>query len=66
LRGCSTARRPTAQRSLRRLAQILQVPVFGSTKDLLASHYTGDGFNPKFDHILVDVAALTGFHHGMF
>lgn len=28
--------------------------VFGSTKDLHKAHYTPDGFNPKFEHLLVE------------
>ena len=59
LLGCSTASRPSEQRTMRRLARMLDVPVFGATKDLLKWHYTEDGFNPKFNHILVEASELT-------
>jgi hypothetical protein len=60
LLGCGTATRPSGQRSLRRLARIVRLPVWGSTKDLHASHYTADGFNPTFEHILVELDAFPG------
>ena len=58
LLGCSTALLPTGQRTLQRLARTLGVPVYGSTKPLLHSHYTADGFNPKFEHVLVEASQL--------
>ena len=58
LLGCGTATRPTGQRAMRRLSRSLDLPVFGSLKDLMPSHYTADGFNPKFEHILVAVSQL--------
>jgi hypothetical protein len=58
LLGCSTALLPTGQRTLRRLARTLGVPVYGSTKPLMHSHYTADGFNPRFEHVLVEASQL--------
>jgi len=53
LLGCGTAARPVGQITMRRLARTLGLPVHGTHKALLASHYRDDGFNPLFDHILV-------------
>ena len=58
LLGCSTALTPSGQRTIQRLARTLEVPVYGSTKALMHSHYTADGFNPKFEHVLVEASQL--------
>jgi hypothetical protein len=58
LLGCSTAVFPTAQRTLRRLAHVLKVPVYGSIKPLHHAHYTADGFNPKFAQVLIESSQL--------
>lgn len=60
LLGCSTAGQPTGQRTMRHLARLLGVRVLGSTKALMAAHYTPDGFNPKFEHLLVEAPPLGG------
>lgn len=60
LLGCTTAGRPTGQRTMRRLSRTLGVPVYGSMKALMPSHYTPDGFNPKFEHILVEASQVAG------
>jgi hypothetical protein len=39
---------------LRLLARTLRVPVFGSNKPLMKSHYDEFGFNPAFAHVLVE------------
>jgi hypothetical protein len=36
-----------------RLARTLGVPVFGTTKTLIKSHFDRHGFNPAFEHILL-------------
>jgi hypothetical protein len=58
LLGCSTALLPSGQRTIQRLARTLDMPVYGSIKTLMHSHYTPDGFNPKFDHVLVEASQL--------
>jgi hypothetical protein len=58
LLGCSTALTPAGQRTMQRLARTLELPVFGSTKALLHAHYTVDGFNPKFAHVLIEASQL--------
>jgi hypothetical protein len=58
LLGCSTALMPSGQRTMQRLARTLDVPVYGSIKALLYSHYTSDGFNPKFEHVLIEASQL--------
>ena len=60
LLGCATATRPAGQRTLLRLARVLGIPVFGTTKPLMKSHFTRDGFDPTFERAcLVDAAQLT-------
>jgi hypothetical protein len=58
LLGCSTAVELAGQRTMRRLAATLQIPVLGTTKQLMKSHYTTGGFDPAFVHILVDTEHL--------
>jgi hypothetical protein len=58
LLGCSTAVLPTGQRTMQRLARTLELPVYGSLKPLMHAHYTVDGFNPKFEHVLVEASQL--------
>ncbi len=57
LLGCETAVTDSGQRTLRMLSDTLALPVFGTTKQLLKSHSTAEGFNPAFQHILVEAAA---------
>jgi len=56
LLGCETAVSPGGQRTLRLLARTLRVPVLGSTRPLLKSHYDERGFNPAFAHVLVEAS----------
>lgn len=56
LLGCETGVSPSGQRTLRMLAEILGLPVFGSRKRLSKTHYTQQGFNPLFDRVLAAAA----------
>ena len=58
LLGCSTATLPPGQRTMQRLARVLGVAVYGTTKPIMKSHYTHDGFNAAFGHLLVESAQL--------
>lgn len=58
LLGCETAVSPGGKRTLRLLARTLRIPVFGSIKPLMKSHYDKLGFNPAFAHILVEASEL--------
>ena len=58
LLGCSTAVHPTGQRTIRRMARILGVPVYGTTKFLFKSHYNCDGFDPLFTSLLLESSEL--------
>lgn len=53
LLGCETGVSPSGLRTLRLLAHILGLPVFGSKKRLSRTHYTATGFNPLFGPVLV-------------
>ncbi|HEV7670665.1 MAG TPA: hypothetical protein VGS22_19270 [Thermoanaerobaculia bacterium] len=56
LLGCETGVSPSGQRTLRMLADILGVPVFGSRKRLSKTHHTATGFNPLFATVLIEAA----------
>jgi len=58
LLGCETAVCPSGQLTIRRLARVLGVPVYGSRKRLMNAHYDGLGFDPCFTHLLVESAQL--------
>jgi hypothetical protein len=58
LLGCETAVSPGGQRTLRLLARTLRLPVFGTNRTLMKSHYDEHGFNPAFAHVLVEAAEL--------
>ena len=58
LLGCGTAVELVGQRTMARLARTLGVPVFGTTKLLMHSHYDARGFAPVFAHLLVEAARL--------
>ena len=53
LLGCETGVSPSGLRTLRMLAEILGLPVFGSRKRLSKTHHTAAGFNPLFGSVLV-------------
>ena len=54
--GCETARSPSGQRTLRLLAALLAMPVYGTRKRISRMHNTQAGFDPRFQHVLVEVA----------
>ena len=58
LLGCETAVTPGGRRTLRLLARTLRLPVYGSIKPLMKSHYDKLGFNPAFARILVEASEL--------
>lgn len=60
LLGCATATTPAGQRTMQRLARLLGMPVYGTTKPLMKSHFTTTGFHPAFERTcLVEAAQLT-------
>lgn len=58
LLGCETAVSPSGQRTLRLLAEILGLPVIGTLVRLGRTHYAEEGFNPRFEHVLVQAEPL--------
>lgn len=54
--GCETARSASGQRTLRLLAAIIDLPVHGTRARISRMHNTGRGFDPRFHHLLVEVA----------
>ena len=58
LLGCETAVSPSGKRTLRLLARTLRLPVFGTLKPLMKSHYDKLGFNPAFAHVLVEASEV--------
>jgi hypothetical protein len=58
LLGCDAAVSPSGRRTLRLLARTLGLPVFGSVKPLMKSHYDERGFNAAFAHILVEASEV--------
>jgi hypothetical protein len=57
LLGCETAVTDSGQRTLRMLARIVGVPVYGTLVPLLKSHYNTHGFNSAFGHLLAESSA---------
>src|SRR5438046_3355565 len=64
LLGCETAATDAGQRTLRMLARTLRLPVFGARVPLLKSHSNADGFDPTFDHLLVEASDIHHYGHG--
>jgi hypothetical protein len=58
LLGCETAVGPCGQRTMQLLARVLGVPVFGTSKVLLKSHFDADGFSPVFARCLLEASYL--------
>ncbi|HET9992925.1 MAG TPA: hypothetical protein VFQ65_30525, partial [Kofleriaceae bacterium] len=56
--GCETAVTPAGQLTIKRLARILEMPVYGTRKRIGSSHYNSDGFDSTFDHLLIESAEL--------
>ena len=54
LLGCATAVTPSGQRTMRLLTALLGIPVYGSRKRLSCMHHNEHGFDPRFDHVLVE------------
>jgi len=54
LLGCETAMSPSGQRTMRMLASALGIRVYGSRKRLSRMHHTELGFDPRFQHVLVE------------
>lgn len=51
--GCGTAATASGQLTLRLLARVLGVEVFGTTKPIQHRHYDARGLDPAFEHLLV-------------
>ena len=58
LLGCETAATPTSQLTIRLLASVLGMPVYGTRKIVLRSHYTDEGFDSRFTHVLIESTQL--------
>jgi hypothetical protein len=58
LLGCETAVEVVGQRTIRVLARMLGVRVFGTRKRLMKTHYNADGFDPVFSAALIESAQL--------
>jgi hypothetical protein len=58
LLGCETAVQDTGQLTMRLLARVLGVRVYGAKKPLLRSHHDEAGFHRAFEHILVESSEL--------
>jgi hypothetical protein len=54
LLGCETAMSPSGQRTMRILTSVLGIRVYGSRKRLSRMHHTELGFDPRFQHVLVE------------
>jgi hypothetical protein len=54
--GCETARSASGQRTLRLLAALLGMTVYGTRRRISRMHNTARGFDPTFQHVLVEVA----------
>ncbi|HMG20788.1 MAG TPA: hypothetical protein VK607_05705 [Kofleriaceae bacterium] len=53
LLGCATAMTPSGRRTMRLLAAVLGIPVYGTRKRISRMHHTDRGFNPLFHHVLI-------------
>jgi hypothetical protein len=60
LLGCESATTPVAERTMRGLARILDVRVYGARVRLGNGHYDEHGFDEAFAHLLVEAARLPG------
>jgi hypothetical protein len=58
LLGCQTAVTEAGQRTVRMLAHVLRLPVYGTRVPLLKSHSNATGFNAVFNHLLVEATHL--------
>lgn len=62
LLGCETGVTDAGQRTLRILSRTLGLPVSGTSKPLLKSHFNQAGYDPAFADILVQATALAALH----
>lgn len=58
LLGCGTATQPPGHLTIRLLARVLGLPVYGTTKRLCRHHYTAQGLDPMFEHLLRESSQL--------
>jgi hypothetical protein len=56
LLGCETALSASGQRTMRLLAAALGMPVYGTCKRISRMHHDEQGFDPRFQHVLVEAA----------
>jgi hypothetical protein len=54
LLGCETAMSPSGLRTMRVLTSVLGIPVYGTRKRISRRHHTALGFDPVFQHVLVE------------
>ncbi len=58
LLGCETAVTDGGRRTMRMLARVVGLPVYGTLVPLTKSHSVAGGFDPAFEHVLVEASAL--------
>jgi hypothetical protein len=58
LLGCETATTEAGRKTLRALSRVLGVPTYGSMRSIMRSHYDEHGFNPAFEHLLIESSDL--------
>jgi hypothetical protein len=63
LLGCETAVTPVGQRTIKRLAGMLEMPVYGTRKRIGSHHYNTAGFASTFDYLLIESADLPTVAH---
>ena len=54
--GCETALSASGQRTMRLLAAVLRMPVYGTRRRISRTHHDARGFDPRFQHVLVEAA----------
>jgi len=63
LLGCETATSPSGQRTMRLLASVLKMPVYGTRKRITRTHHTERGFNPLFSLCQFPSGTLAASRH---
>jgi len=58
LMGCESAVSAVAQQTIKRLGRLLGIPVYGTLKSIGNAHHNADGFDPVFDHLLIEASQL--------
>ena len=56
--GCGTATTEIGQLTIRVLSRILAVPVLGTTKRIMPSHYDAHGLGAAYAHLLVEARSV--------